>query len=328
MVTLDSIRAARERIRSRIYESPCAYSEALSQLTGNQLWLKLENLQMTGSFKERGALNRILTLAGKEEAARGVIAASAGNHAQAVSFHATQHGIRAQICMPVTAPLNKVTQTRAYGAEVVLVGETYDDAYQEACRRQQQYGFTFLHAFNDEDVIAGQGTIGLEVLEQVPQLQALIAPIGGGGLLGGIACAIKELRPEVRVIGVQTERVPSMVEALRAHHPVTVPAAATIAEGALPCGAQESLTAAADWSWLCRRDDLTVSEDEIANAITCCCWSARRPWRKARETARHGYAVAAADKTSLSGKNVVSVVCGRQPRTSPCFRASHRAAVW
>jgi threonine dehydratase len=303
MVTLDSIRSARERIRSRIYESPCAYSEALSQLTGNQLWLKLENLQMTGSFKERGALNRILTLS-KEEAARGVIAASAGNHAQAVSFHATQHGIRAQICMPVTAPLNKVTQTRAYGAEVVLVGETYDDAYQEACRRQQEYGFTFLHAFNDEDVIAGQGTIGLEVLEQVPQLQALIAPIGGGGLLGGIACAIKELRPEVRVIGVQTERVPSMVEALRAHHPVTVPPAATIAEGIAVRRAGE-LTLPLIERYV--DEMITVSEDEIANAILLLL---EREKTLAEGAGAAATAALLQRKTSLSGKNVVSVVCG------------------
>jgi threonine dehydratase len=302
MVTLDSIRAARERIRSRIYESPCAYSATLSQLTGNHLWLKLENLQMTGSFKERGALNRILTLS-EEEAARGVIAASAGNHAQAVSFHATQHGIRAQICMPVTTPLNKVTQTRAYGGEVVLVGESYDDAYQEACRRQHEFGFTFLHAFNDEDVIAGQGTIGLELVEQAP-MEALIAPIGGGGLLGGIACAVKELRPEVRVIGVQTERVPSMLEALRAHRPVTVPAAATIAEGiAVRCVGGLTLP-------LIERyvdEIVTVSEDEIANAILLLL---EREKTLAEGAGAAATAALLQHKTSLSGKNVVSLVCG------------------
>src|ERR1700761_4575990 len=162
MVTLESIRAARERIRSHIYETPCAYSATLSQLAGNRLLLKLKNLQMTGSFKERGALNKILTLS-ESERAHGVIAASAGNHAQAVAYHATRNGIRAQICMPLSTPLVKVTQTRAYGGEVVLIGDSYDEAYLEACRRQQEFGFTFVHAFNDDAVISGQGTIGLEL---------------------------------------------------------------------------------------------------------------------------------------------------------------------
>lgn len=303
MLTIDSIRAARERIRGRVYLTPCACSETLSQLTGNRLWLKLENLQMTGSFKERGALNRILTLS-PDEAARGVIAASAGNHAQAVSYHATRHGIKAQICMPVGAPLVKVAQTRAYGAEVVLLGDTYDDAYQEACRRQREYGFTFLHAFNDEAVIEGQGTIGLELLEQVPDLDAVVAPIGGGGLLGGIACVLKELKPRVRVIGVQTERVPSMVEALKLHRPVTVPPASTIAEGIAVRRVGELTLPLAE-----RYVDeiVTVTEDEIANAILLLL---EREKTLAEGAGAAATAALLQRKTGLNGKNCVSLVCG------------------
>jgi threonine dehydratase len=303
MVNPEAIRAARERIRSAVYESPCAYSETLSQLSGNRVWLKLENLQMTGSFKERGALNRILTLS-KDEAARGVIAASAGNHAQAVSYHATRRGIRAQICMPLSTPLVKVTQTRNYGAEVILFGDSYDEAYQEACRRQEEYGFTLLPAFNNNDVIAGQGTIGLEILQQTPAMEAVIAPIGGGGLLGGIACVVKELKPSVRVIGVQTERIPSMLEAVNLHQPVTLPAAATIAEGIAVRRAGE-LTLPLIEKYV---DELvTVSEEDIANAILILL-------EREKTLAEGAGAVATAAlvqrKTSLAEKNVVSLVCG------------------
>jgi threonine dehydratase len=303
MVDVEAIRAARERIRGRVYESPCAFSQTLSQLTGNRVWLKLENLQMTGSFKERGALNRILTLS-KEEAAHGVIAASAGNHAQAVSYHATKHGIRAQICMPLSTPLVKVTQTRNYGAEVILFGDSYDDAYQEACRRQTEYGFTFLHAFNNEDVIAGQGTIGFELLEQAPELDAVIAPIGGGGLLGGIACVLKELKPSVRVIGVQTERVPSMLEALKVHHPVTVPSAGTIAEGIAVRRAGD-LTLPLIEKYV--DEIVTVSEEDIANAILVLL---EREKTLAEGAGAAATAALLQRKTSLKGKNVASLVCG------------------
>ncbi len=303
MVNLEAIRAARERIRGAVYESPCAYSESLTQLSGNRVWLKLENLQMTGSFKERGALNRILTLS-KDEAARGVIAASAGNHAQAVSYHATKRGIRAQICMPLSTPLVKVTQTRNYGAEVILIGDSYDEAYQEACRRQAEYGFTLLPAFNNEDVIAGQGTIGLEILQQAPDIEAVIAPIGGGGLLGGIACAVKELKPSVRVIGVQTERIPSMLEAVNLHAPVTLPAAATIAEGIAVRRAGE-LTLPLIEKYV---DELvTVSEEEIANAILILL---EREKTLAEGAGAAATAAIVQRKTSLEGKNVVSLVCG------------------
>ena len=184
-VTLESIQAARQRIRGHIYLSPARHSAGLSEITGQQVFLKLDNLQRTGAFKERGALNKILTLT-EEERARGVIAASAGNHAQAVAFHASQNGIRARIVMPLMTPLVKVASTSGYGADVVLHGANYDEACAEAIRQSEADGLTFLHPFDDDGVIAGQGTIGLELLEQVEDLEAVVAPIGGGGLIGGV----------------------------------------------------------------------------------------------------------------------------------------------
>ncbi len=159
-------------------------SETFSQLTGNSIFFKLDNLQMTGAFKERGALNKILLLT-DDERRRGVIAASAGNHAQAVAYHAAKRGISAEICMPLTTPITKVSATRGYGAEVVLVGANYDEACQEAMRRCHERNLTFIHPFDDEAVIAGQGTIGLEMLEVPSDLDAVVIPVGGGGLIGG-----------------------------------------------------------------------------------------------------------------------------------------------
>jgi len=267
-IGLADVLAARERLRGSIYESPCPHSIMLSALTGQQVYLKLENLQMTGSFKERGALNRIALLT-PEQAARGVIAASAGNHAQGVAYHATKRGIRALIVMPLTTALVKVTATRNFGAEVLLHGANYDEACAEAVRLCDEQHFTFIHPFDDPAVMAGQGVIGLELLEQVPQLEAVVVPIGGGGLIGGVACAIKEAciqasRPPVRVVGVQTARLPSMQAAIQAHHPVTVDPATTIADGI-------AVRRAGDLTFpLVERyvdEIVTVEEDEIASAI-------------------------------------------------------------
>jgi threonine dehydratase len=235
----------------------------LSALTGQEIYLKLENLQMTGSFKERGALNRIATLT-PEQAARGVVAASAGNHAQGVAYHATKRGIRSVIVMPLATPLVKVTATRNFGAQVVLHGANYDEACDEATRICTAEGMTFIHPFDDPVVMAGQGTIGLELLEQVPELQAVVVPIGGGGLIGGIACAIKESRPDIRVIGVQTSRLPSMAAAVQQHHPVTLDSATTIADGI-------AVRRAGDVTFPVVEqyvdEIVTVDEDEIASAI-------------------------------------------------------------
>jgi threonine dehydratase len=218
---------------------------------------------MTGSFKERGALNRIAQLT-PEQARRGVIAASAGNHAQGVAYHAAKRGIRSLIVMPLATPLVKVTATRGFGAEVVLYGANYDEAYAEAMRLCAEQELTFVHPFDDAAVMAGQGTIGLELLEQVAGLEAVVVPVGGGGLIAGIACAIKEQKPDVRVIGVQTERIPSMAAAVKAHAPVTLEAATTIADGIAVRRAGE-LTLPVIERYV--DEIVTVDEDEIAAAI-------------------------------------------------------------
>ena len=260
---LSLVRDAAERIRGAIYFSPCAHSIELSQTTGQQVYLKLENLQMTGAFKERGALNKILQLT-PEEKQRGVIAASAGNHAQAVAYHSTRHGIRSTIVMPAATPLVKVTATQNYGAEVILHGANYDEACSHAMALAGERGLAFLHPFDDIAVIAGQGTIGLELIEQCPQLQAVVVPVGGGGLIAGVAAAIKESRPSVKVIGVQTARLPSMVAALKQGAPATIPSAITIADGIAVRRAGDVTT-----PLVAKYVDemVTVEEEEIASAI-------------------------------------------------------------
>lgn len=250
-------------MRSAILISPFARSETFSQLTGNSILLKFENRQVTGSFKERGALNKILLL-NEEERKRGVIAASAGNHAQAVAYHAAKRGITAQICMPLTTPLVKVSATRGYGAEVILTGANYDEACQEAIRRCDEQGLTFIHPFDDEAVIAGQGSLGVEMLEQIADVDMLVIPVGGGGLIAGVACAVKESSPHVRVVGVQSARLPSMKAAVAGKNAVTLPADKTIADGIAV------RTAGANTLPLVQKyvdDIVTVDEEEIANAI-------------------------------------------------------------
>ncbi|HEY6344139.1 MAG TPA: threonine ammonia-lyase [Bryobacteraceae bacterium] len=262
-IGLASIQAARRRIQDTIRPTPALYSENLSRETGAALYLKLESLNVTGSFKERGALNRILVLSG-EERARGVVAASAGNHAQGVARHAGRLGVRAVICMPVFTPLVKVSGVRAWGAEAILFGESFDEALEEARRRGEAEGLVFIHSFDDEGVIAGQGTIGLELLEQIPDLEAVVVPVGGGGLIGGIACAIKESRPEVQIVGVQTTALPSMKAALQAHQPMLLDSAPTIADGiAVRQAGRLTLELAEKYV-----DDLVlVDDEEIASAI-------------------------------------------------------------
>ncbi len=263
MVTLQDVQAARARTRDRIYLSPCARSETLSRLTGTDAWLKLENLQMTGAYKERGALNKLLLMP-EADRGRGLIAASAGNHAQAVAYHASRLGVKATIVMPEATPIMKVANTRAHGARVVLHGANYDEAYAEARRLEQLEHLTFVHPFDDPDVIAGQGTIALEVLEQEPGLDAIVVPVGGGGLVSGIAAAAKALRPGIRVIGVETEVLPSMLQAVEAGRPVTLEAANTIADG-IAVKRSGDLTL----EHVKRLVDgiVTVSEEEIASAI-------------------------------------------------------------
>jgi threonine dehydratase len=262
-VTLSSIQAARARIAESIYLSPCQLSSDLSGLTGLPLHLKLENLQRTGSFKERGALNKLLLLS-EAERERGVSTASAGNHAQGVAFHSAAQGIRAQIVMPLATPQIKVAATRGFGADVILHGANYDEACEEALRRCAEEGRTFIHPFDDVEVINGQGTIGLELLEQVPELEAVVVPIGGGGLISGVACALKESNPKIRVIGVEPEKLPSMLRAREAGAPVTLKAEATIADGIAVRRAGD-LTLPLVSRYV--DEIVTVDDEEIASAI-------------------------------------------------------------
>jgi threonine dehydratase len=303
MITIADIEAARGRIRDSIFVSPCAFSETFSRLTGNKTFFKLENLQMTGSFKERGALNRILSL-GPEERQRGVIAASAGNHAQGVAYHATRQGIRSLIVMPMTTPLIKVSSTKGYGAEVILHGAGYDEAFEEAQRICQHEGLCFVHPFDDDAVIAGQGTLGLELIEQNPYLEAIIVPIGGGGLIGGLACAVKETNPKIRVIGVQTSRLPSMKVAVAEGKPVLLPPATTIADGIAVRRAGERTL-----PLVCRYVDdiVTVDEEELANAILLL---VEREKTVAEGAGAAAVAAMLQHRTSLAGKKVAIVIGG------------------
>lgn len=302
-VSLAQVQEARARIRNHVYYSPCVRSAELSRRTGQEIYLKLDNLQRTGAFKERGALNKILTLS-DDEKRRGVIAASAGNHAQAVAYHATDRGIQAQIVMPLMTPLVKVSATRGYGAEVVLHGANYDEACAEAMRRSNEMGLTFLHPFDDAAVIQGQGTIGLEILEQAPWIEAIVVPIGGGGLISGLACAVKECNPKVRIIGVQTDRLPSMLRAVEAGHPVTLAAEATVADGI-------AVRRAGDLTLqLVQRyvdEIVTVDEEEIANAILVLL---EREKTLAEGAGAAALAAVLQRKSSLRNERTAVLVCG------------------
>jgi threonine dehydratase len=263
MVEARHVVEARERIRDRIYLSPCARSETFSRRCGATTFFKLENLQMTGSFKERGALNKILQLSPRERR-KGVIAASAGNHAQAVAYHANRDGIPATIVMPRRTPLIKVSNTRGHGAEVVLFGNDFDEAYAHALEIQRERGLVAIHPFDDAAVIAGQGTIALELLEQEPELEVVLVPVGGGGLISGIAVAIKHFRPRVKVIGVEAEAAPAMKKSVEAGRRVTVGSGTTIADG-IAVKRPGALTFDCVRRWV--DDMVTVDEEEIANAV-------------------------------------------------------------
>jgi threonine dehydratase len=227
-VLLKDVREAAAAIRGSVLDTPCLHSRTLSEITGAEVYIKFENLQFTASFKERGALNKLLSLTAAQRK-KGVIAASAGNHAQGVAYHARRLGIRAAIVMPRHTPSVKVERTRAFGAEVVLEGENYDEAKAVAQRLRRRRGLQYIHAYDDRKVIAGQGTIALEMLAQQPDLDVLVVPIGGGGLIAGMATAARGLKPKTRIIGVQAERFPSMYCAVKGGKPQF--GLSTIAEG-------------------------------------------------------------------------------------------------
>ena len=264
-VTIEDIRNAHELLKGHICQTELSHSLSASKLLKSEIFFKFENTQRTGSFKFRGAYNKISNLTA-EEKARGVVASSAGNHAQGVALSASLMGVKATIVMPETASISKSSATRAYGANVVLKGEIYDDAFQHAKKLEKEHGYTFVHPYQDPFVIAGQGTIGLEILEKLPDVDTLIVPIGGGGLISGVALAVKTLKPSIRVIGVQSDRSPGMACLYNKQTPTAPPKRiATIADGiAIKNPSPEMYE-----NFISKYVDqvVTVSDDEIAEAI-------------------------------------------------------------
>lgn len=263
MVTLDAIKAARRRIQDAVKKTPLSPSSALSERVGAEVALKLESRQRTGSFKERGALNKLLCMT-DEERARGVVAASAGNHAQAVAYHATTLGVRSTILMPEGTPLIKVTRTAAFGGEVILRGANYDESLAAALALAEERGASYVHAYDDDDVIAGQGTVALELVEQDPFLDVVIIPVGGGGMVAGMATAIKAINPKIRVVGVEVAGQEAMRAAVSADAPVLLDARVTIADGIavrkVGVRTREACVTAVD-------DFVSVTDAEVAEAI-------------------------------------------------------------
>ena len=261
-VTFLDIEAAAARLTGQVLETPCVESKTLSRIAGAQVFLKFENLQFTASFKERGALNKLAVLLESGQPIAGVIAASAGNHAQGVAHHAQRLGLQALIVMPLSTPMVKVERTRGFGAEVVLHGESFDEAREHALQLAALRGLTFIHPFDDALVIAGQGTIGIEMLRQQPSIDTLVVAVGGGGLISGIATAVRHLKPGVEIIGVQTARFPALVNLIKGTtHPQ---GSSSIAEG-IAVGRPGSLTQV-----LIRRlvDDMVlVDEGDIEQSI-------------------------------------------------------------
>lgn len=261
MLTLDKIYHASFVLKEVLRHTDLIAAPQIAP--GSSIFLKPENLQLTGSFKVRGAYYKISQLS-DEEKAKGVIACSAGNHAQGVALGATKNGIKSLICLPSGAPISKVEATKKYGAEICLVDGVYDDAYQKALQLKEEKGYTFVHPFDDENVIAGQGTIGIELLDQLSDVDAVIVPVGGGGLISGVAFAIKSLRPNVKVYGVQASGAPSMVQSLYHKRIERLPAVKTIADG---IAVKEPGTHTFD---ICSKyvdDVVTVTDDEISTAI-------------------------------------------------------------
>ena len=230
MAKLEAFIKAKKNLSKVLLETHLIYSPIFSKESGNKVFIKPENLQKTGSFKIRGAYNKISNLTDAEKK-RGVIASSAGNHAQGVAYGAKESGIKAVIVMPKSTPLIKVESTKQYGAEVILHGDVYDDAYKKAKELEEKEGYVFVHPFNDEDVLDGQGTIALEILEELPETDIILVPIGGGGLISGIACAAKILKPEIKIIGVEPEGAASAYEAIKENKVVELKEANTIADG-------------------------------------------------------------------------------------------------
>ena len=301
MLTIDNVYRARNALSGVARKTDVIYAPKLCK--GAEVYLKTENLQVTGSFKVRGAYYKMTRLS-EEEKARGVVACSAGNHAQGVALAAKENGIKAVICLPDGAPISKVEATKSYGAEVCLVEGVYDDAYKKAVELQEEKGYTFLHPFNDEDVIAGQGTIALEILEQLNDVEAVIVPIGGGGLISGIAYTIKTLAPNVKVYGVQAAGAPSMVNSLADQKIEELSSVQTIADG-IAVKRPGTLTYELVKQYV--DEVVTVTDDEISAAIL-----ALMEQQKLVTEGAGAVAVAAAmfGKVNIQGKKVVCVLSG------------------
>lgn len=263
MLSLDKIYHAQYVLKSATRVTDIIYSPVFSNECGCEVYLKTENLQLTGSFKVRGAYYKISQLS-EAEKKNGVIACSAGNHAQGVALASKKFGISAKICMPDGAPISKVEATKSYGAEVILVKGVYDDAHTEAEKLKEKYGYTFIHPFDDEDVIAGQATIGLEILEQLKDVDIVVVPVGGGGLVSGVAYAVKSLNPKIKVYGVQSSGAPSMANSVHDHKIEVLPSVSTIADG---IAVKEPGSLTFD---LCSKyvdDIVTVTDDQVSAAI-------------------------------------------------------------
>ena len=301
MLTLDKIYNAAFTLKNVVRTTDMLSSRGIKP--DAHIYLKTENLQTTGSFKVRGAYYKISQLNDEQKKA-GVIACSAGNHAQGVALSATRNGIKSVVCMPDGAPISKVEATKGYGAEVVLVPGVYDDAYNRAVELQKEFGYTFVHPFDDEDVIAGQGTIGLEILNQIENIDAIVVPIGGGGLISGIAFAVKNLKPDIKIYGVQAENAPSMKKSLEKKEQITLDAVSTFADG-IAVKHPGNLTFDIVNKYV--DDVVTVTEDEIAMAILTLM---ERQKLVAEGAGATSVAAVLSDKLPIKNKNVVCVLSG------------------
>ncbi len=315
MLTLEQIKDAASVLNGNIRKTDLIAAPNLT--ANNTIFLKCENLQTTGAFKIRGAFYKISQLT-DEEKQKGVVACSAGNHAQGVALSAQQNNIRSTIFIPSTAPISKIEATRSYGAEIKLIDGVYDDAYDAAVKYYKETGATFVHPFDDEMVIAGQGTIGLELLEQLPDLDAIVVPIGGGGLIAGIALCVKSINPKCKIYGVQAEGAPSMVNAFEAHRLMSLEKVSTVADG-IAVKTPGSLTFE-----LCEKyvDEIfTVTEDEIATAILTL-----MEQQKLIAEGAGAVAVAAAlfNKIPVQNKNVACIVSGGNIDVTILSRVIHR----
>lgn len=301
MLNMEKLYDAAKVLSSTVRKTDLIHSQALSN--DCEVYIKSENLQVTGSFKVRGASYKIANLT-DEEKSHGVIACSAGNHAQGVALAAKKYGIDATICIPAGAPMSKVAATRSYGANVVLVKGVYDDAYAKAVELQKEKNLTFVHPFDDEDVIAGQGTIGLEIIDQLPDVDAVIVPIGGGGLISGVAYAIKHLKPSCKVYGVQAAGAPSMYNSINHHAIETLDSVSTIADG-IAVKKPGELTFDCCTKYV--DEIITVTDDEIATAILTLMEKQKMISEGAGATT---VAAVLFNKLNLAGKKVVCVVSG------------------